>query len=298
MYKKSISIIKTKKKIRNKKTQNKKKVYNKKTKYLLKGSGNNSIQIRLNLNIQNTRKNYGINEIIFNVVMLDKKYDEKLIDENQIDENQIDETKTLLYHNILNDTTKPKYKIKTIYINAVDVSQPPPNSLDAFQKIYHNKTLTNKEKNNKIYEIQKEYYQNKTTESYKNIFNEVYNYIQSNKDKNIQSNKDKNIQYTLNLKIVFLNSNSSNLADDREKIIIKAIYESFLISNLRLIDPNIYSVNLEEVNTDTFNDLIDAQEQYLTQTSIEQITSVNVTPKLTGTPKSICELLVLYKNKI
>lgn len=288
MYKKSISIIKTKKKIRNKKTQNKKKVYNKKTKYLLKGSGNNSIQRQLVLNIKRScaNENYGINDIIFNVVMINgKTFDNKLIDKNKIDE-----TKTLLHHNILNDTTNPNYNIKTIYINAVDVSKPPPNSLDAFQKIYHNTKLDELQKNNERYKIQKEYYQNKTTESYTNIFNEFYNYI--------QSNKDKNIHYTLNLIIVFLNSNSSNLGYDQEKIIIKAIYESFLKSDLPLIDPKYYSVNLEEFNKYAFNDLIDARTQYLTQTSIKKITSVNVTPKLTGTPKSICELLVLYKNKI
>lgn len=288
MYKKSISIIKTKKKIRNKKTQNKKKVYNKKTKYLLKGSGNNSIQRQLDLNIQESwaTKNYGNNETIFDVVMINgKTFDNKLIDETKIDE-----TKTTIHDNILNDTTNPKYEIKTIYINAVDVSQPPPNSAEDFKQINNNNKLTDKAKITKRNEIYKEYYQNKTTESYTNIFNEFYNYI--------QSNKDKNIHYTLNLIIVFFNSNTSPLAYVQEIIIIKAIYESFLISNLRLIDPNIYSVNLEEFNKYVFDDLIDAQKQYLKQTSIEQITSVNVTPKLTGTPKSICELLLLYKNKI
>jgi len=286
MYKKSISIIKTKKKIRNKKTQNKKKVYNKKTKYLLKGSGNNSIQRQLDLNIQETlaTKNYGINETIFNVVMINNKtFDNKLIDETKIDE-----TKTTIHDNFLKYKSNGTYK--TIYINAVDVSQPPPNSTEEFLQIYYNETLTNKEKKNKNYEIYKEYYQNKTTESYKNIFNEFYNYI--------QSNKDKNIHYTLNLIIVFFNSNTSPLAYVQEIIIIKAIYESFLKSNLPNIDHKIYSVNLEEFNKYVFDDLIVAQKQYLKQTSIEQITSVNVTPKLTGTPKSICELLVLYKNKI
>jgi hypothetical protein len=285
MYKKSISIIKTKKKIRNKKTQNKKKVYNKKTKYLLKGSGNNSIQKQLDLNIKESwaTKNYGINETIFNVKIYNKKYDNKLIDETKIDE-----TKTTIHDNILKYKSKGTYK--TIYINAVDVSKPPPNSLDAFQKIYHENQLTDKAKETKRNEIYKEYYQNKTTESYTNIFNEFYNYI--------QSNKDKNIHYTLNLIIVFFNSNTSPLAYVQEIIIIKAIYESFLKSNLPNIDHNIYSVNLEEFNKYVFDDLIAAQKQYLKQTSIEQITSVNVTPKLTGTPKSICELLLLYKNRI
>jgi hypothetical protein len=284
MYKKSISIIKTKKKIRNKKTQNKKKVYNKKTKYLLKGSGNNSIQRQLDLNILNTSS-------LTDAVNNEKIVSVELLNENILYTKNIDSTNEM--QTFLDDFNMLGNKYKHIYIKAVDVSQPPPESKDKINGIQNNTKLDELQKKNSVDKIYEEYYQNKTTESYKNIFNEFYNYIKNNIDKTI------NIpQFTLNLIIVFFNSVGSVLDILREKIIIKAIYESFLKSDLPLIDPTYYSVNLNEMFSHYFEKLKEEQNKYLTQTSIEQITSINVTPTLTGTPKSICELLVLYKNKI
>ena len=282
MYKKSISIIKTKKKIRNKKTQNKKKVYNKKTKYLLKGSGNNSIQRKLDLNILNTSS-------LTDAVNNEKIVSVELLNENILYTKNIDSTNEM--QTFLDDFNMLGNKYKHIYIKAVDVSQPPPESKDKINGIQNNTKLDELQKKNSVDKIYEEYYQNKTTESYKNIFNEFYNYIKNKIDKTINSP-----QFTLNLIIVFFTSVNSVLDSLREKIIIKAIYESFLISNLSLIDPTYYSVNLNEILLYYFQKLKEEQDKYLK--SIKKITSVNVTPKLTGTPKSICELLLLYKNRI
>jgi hypothetical protein len=236
MYKKSISIIKTKKKLRHKKTQNKKKVYNKKTKYLLKGSGNNSIQKQLELNIVNG----GINKAAANdetIVGVNILNDDK-IDEIKIDKTKINETETILSDYILAGKT-----YKTIFIHSVDVSIQPPGSQEKINDIMKNTKLETKQKEKLEDEIYKDYYQQKTTESYKNIFNEFYNYIKS------KSSDPKNIPHiTLNLIIVFYNRRKSVLSRLTETIIIKAIYESFLESNLSQIDSKTYSVNLREFN--------------------------------------------------
>ena len=276
MYKKSISIIKTKKKLRHKKTQNKKKVYNKKTKYLLKGSGNNSIQKQLELKILNEGiyTNAANNETIVGINILN----ENNFGEINFDKKKIDETKTILSDYILAGET-----YKTIFINAVDVSLPPPGSKDKIKDIMNNTQLDKIQKLTLIDKIYEDYYQQKTTESYKNIFNEFYNYIE---------NKSSKPPITLNLIIVFYNRINSILTYLTEKIIIKAIYESFLESNLPKIDSTTYSVKLNEMNSYIFTDLKKAQTPYLPQKSTEQNPSVtNVIAKTTKTPKSICELL-------
>lgn len=276
MYKKSISIIKTKKKLRHKKTQNKKKVYNKKTKYLLQGSGNNSIQKQLELEIlhESIYTKAANNENIVGINILN----EKKFDEIKFDETKINETKTILSDYILAGET-----YKTIFINAVDVSLPPPGSEDEIKAIRNNTKLDNTEKKNLEAKIYEDYYQQKTTESYKNIFNEFYNYIKS---------KSSKPPITLNLIIVLFKRQESVLHYLTQNIIIKAIYESFLESNLPKIDSTTYSVKLNEMNFYKFTDLKKAQIDYLKQKSTEKITSVNnVIAKTTNTPKSICELL-------